>query len=358
LLLLEWERRFLTRRQPYARQQEDGSYRWVFQRLDRLALLAHLQGKETLALASRDEMDQCRWVCVDADMPDGLDYLRLVQQALEEHGLPSLLEHSRRGGHLWLFFSLPQPMSLATGVVYGMLDPLYASGQLPQVLEVYPDHTELGHAVRMPLGIHRRTGQRYPFVDQHGAPVDLEDLPAAMAFALAQAAIRPEQLRAVAAQLGDSSQAVRTPSATSHLSLSAPTSTTSAVIRWVDAQINLLELLEELAPATDMRLAGQGYLGWCPFHDDQAPDVNGDPGTPSFYVAHNTRYGWSWRCLSTNCAHSDGPMRHSFRLFQDLLQLDVVSAIGAALTRWPKSGASDPHMRKDEADADDSAADR
>jgi hypothetical protein len=111
------------------------------------------------------------------------------------------------------------------------------------------------------------------------------------------------------------------------------------VIRWVDAQVNLLDLLEELAPATDMRLAGKGYLGWCPFHDDQAPDANGDPGTPSFYVVHNSRYGWSWRCLSTNCAHSDGPMRHIFRLFQELLQLDVISAIGAALTRWPEAGA-------------------
>jgi hypothetical protein len=110
------------------------------------------------------------------------------------------------------------------------------------------------------------------------------------------------------------------------------------VIRWVDAQVNLLDLLEELAPVTDMRLAGQGYLGWCPFHDDQAPDTNGDPGTPSFYVVFNTRYGWSWRCLSTNCPHNDGPMRHSFRLFQELLQLDVVSAIGAALTRWPGAG--------------------
>jgi hypothetical protein len=336
LLLLEWERHFLTRRQPYARQQEDGSYRWVFQRLDRLALLAHLQGKETLALASRDELDQCRWVCVDTDAQDGLAHLRLVQQALEEHGLPSLLEQSRRGGHLWLFFTSPQPASLTSGVVQGVLDALYGSRQLPLMLEVYPDSTKLGHAVRMPLGIHRRTGQRYPFLDHSGAPVDLEDLPAAMAFALSQPAIRPEQLRAVAATLGGSRLREQSPGAVaSQPSISAPSSTTSAVIRWVDGQVNPLDLLEELAPATDMRLAGQGYLGWCPFHDDQAPDANGDPGTPSFYVVHNSRYGWSWRCLSTNCLHSDGPMRHSFRLFQEVLELDVVSAIGAALVRWP-----------------------
>src|SRR5262245_46728681 len=191
LLLLEWERRFLTRRQPYARQQEDGSYRWVFQRLDRLSLLAHLQGKETLALASRDELDQCRWVCMDADARDSLAHLRLVQQTLRDHGLSSLLEQSRRGGHLWLFFTLPQPASLATGVLQGMVDSLYGSHQLPQVLEIYPDHTELGHAVRMPLSIHRRTGQRYPFLDHSGVLVDLGDLPAAMAFALALPAIRP-----------------------------------------------------------------------------------------------------------------------------------------------------------------------
>jgi hypothetical protein len=274
---------------------------------------------------------------VDADAPEGLAHLRLVQQALEERGVSSLLECSRRGGHLWLFFTLPQPAPLATGVVQTLLDPLYATGQLPEVLEVYPDSTELGHAVRMPLGIHCRTGLRYPFFNSDGNLINLEDLPAAMAFALAQPGIRPEQLRAVAAQLGASEQAKPSLSATSsQLSVPAPSSTTSAVIRWVDAQVNLMDLLEELAPATDMRLAGQGYLGWCPFHDDQAPDAAGDPGTPSFYVVHNTRYGWSWRCLSTNCAHSDGPMRHSFRLFQELLQLDVVSAIGAALVRWPE----------------------
>jgi hypothetical protein len=166
----------------------------------------------------------------------------------------------------------------------------------------------------------------------------MQAIAAAMAFALAQPAIRPEQLRAVAAKLGGSGLAEQTPRpVASQSSVSAPFSTTSAVIRWVDVQVNALDLLEELAPATDMRLAGQGYLGWCPFHDDQAADTAGDPGTPSFYVVHNRLYGWRWRCLSTNCAPSDGPMRHSFRLFQEVLQLDVISAIGAALTRWPEA---------------------
>jgi hypothetical protein len=136
--------------------------------------------------------------------------------------------------------------------------------------------------------------------------------------------------------------------------------TRSAVIRWVDREISPLDLLADLAPGAELKRVGQGYLGWCPFHDDRAPDANGDPGTPSFHVVFNRRYGWSWRCLSSNCAHSEGPMRHSFRLFQDLLQLDVVGAIGAALVRWPEARWSDSLARKDKGDVDttdDSAAD-
>jgi hypothetical protein len=112
------------------------------------------------------------------------------------------------------------------------------------------------------------------------------------------------------------------------------------VIRWVDVHVSPLDLLEELAPETELERAGQGYLGWCPFHSDRAPQVDGIPGMPSFYVVQNTRYGWSWRCLSTNCVHAAGPMRHSFRLFQDLLALDASAAIQAALVRWPAAAAA------------------
>jgi hypothetical protein len=114
----------------------------------------------------------------------------------------------------------------------------------------------------------------------------------------------------------------------------AGASSTSGVIRWVDARVSPLDLLDELCPQTEMRVAGQGFVGWCPFHDDRAPDERGEPGTPSFYLVHNRRYGWSWRCLSSNCPYSEGPMKHSFRLLQDLLGLDARAAIGAALARW------------------------
>jgi hypothetical protein len=51
------------------------------------------------------------------------------------------------------------------------------------------------------------------------------------------------------------------------------------------------------------------------------------------------RYGWSWRCFSTNCAHSVDPLRHSFRLLQDLLELTASQAIREACARWPEADA-------------------
>ncbi len=113
--------------------------------------------------------------------------------------------------------------------------------------------------------------------------------------------------------------------------------TRSPVIRWVDAHISPLDLLADDAPDSEMKQAGRGYLGWCPFHDDRAPDDRGRPGRPSFYVVCDRRYGWSWRCLSTNCMQSLGPMRHAFRLFQLLQEVSPSTAIRMALSRWPVS---------------------
>ncbi len=112
--------------------------------------------------------------------------------------------------------------------------------------------------------------------------------------------------------------------------------TRSAVIRWVDAHVSPLEFLGELAPDAELRRAGRGFIGWCPFHDDRAPNATtGASGSASFYVVEDRRFGWSWRCFSTNCAQSVGPMRHSFRLLQELLGVSVAAAIREAASRWP-----------------------
>ncbi len=328
---------FLNRTTPYVRQRDDGSYRWLFQPCDQKVLVAHLAGEVTIAVSSLDEAGKCRWLCLDGDGEDGLAQLLQVRTHLASPRLPGVLEASRRGGHLWLFFAEPVESGLAREVVLRLLDAL-RSDELPlDRLDVYPDTQRvgaLGHAVRLPLGIHRLTGKRYPFLDERGKPLPLSKFSDALAYLADAPRVATERLAELQVQLASAQEAA---SAAPSASPSAPasSSTRSDVMRWVDAHVSPLDLLEELAPSSELQRAGQGWLGWCPFHDDRADQADGSPGTPSFYLVRNATHGWSWRCLSSNCAQHEGHMRHTFRLFQELLGLDAKEAIQATLERWP-----------------------
>ena len=341
-LVRAYQALFLNRTTPYARQRDDGSYRWLFQPCDDTVLGAHLAGSITIAVSSLDEAGKCHWLCLDGDGEGGLAQLLRVRAHFAERGLPGVLEASRRGGHLWLLFAAPLEAGLAREVVLHLLSVL-RSDELPlDRLDVYPDTRRagaLGHAVRLPLGVHRLSGKRYPFLDEQGKPLPLARLSDALTYLTTAPRIAVEYLTLLQAQLAAAEEESTAITSAEPLAVQpterASSSTRSGVMRWVDAHISPLDLLAELAPTSELQRAGQGWLGWCPFHDDQAQQADGPPGTPSFYLVRNATHGWSWRCLSSNCAHHDGPMRHAFRLFQELLGLDAKEAIRAALERWP-----------------------
>ena len=343
-LLDSWGQLWTNRREPYALQQEDGTYRWVYKRGDAAVLAAHLGGTSTIALSSLGEDGSCRWLCLDADQTDALPQLLDLASALAEVGLPGLVEASRRGGHLWLFLDAPISAAIARRVILHELDDLRAAGLTMPSFELYPESAApgaLGHAVRLPLGIHRLTGKRYALFDEHSYPCAFTSTEAALRFVLAWPQISTVQLMRRAGELREA-ESERTGSldeSTSADSSPIPIQigTRSAVIRWVDAHVAIPDLLAEIAPTVELKKVGKGYLGWCPFHDDRAPDEVGRPGTPSFYAVRDRRYGWSWRCYSTNCSHSVGLLRHSFRLLQDLLELTVSQAIREACARWPEA---------------------
>jgi hypothetical protein len=352
LALLEgWRARFVNRTLPYGLQQADGSYPWVYDPCTRDLLAAHLRGEVTLALSSTDARGECRWLCLDVDAPGMLPQLTALRSALADLGLPGLVEASRRSGHLWHFFDAPLPAVAARFAIAQALEAVSAVGVEVPTHERYPDLPgpgAIGHSVRLPLGIHRKTGKRYPLFDEEGLPCAFTSLARAVAFVLATPVISAHWAEAqwnayraerrAAAMEGRASRGARADqvslqvaaargSADESAYASQGTGTRSAVIRWVDAEISPLDLLEELAPEGEMKRQGKGYLSWCPFHDDRAADADGRPGSPSFYVVQDRRYGWSWRCLSTNCAFSLGPMKHSFRLLQELLELGVATTI-------------------------------
>jgi hypothetical protein len=155
---------FCHRRDVYAEQTPDGAY---FVRrspiTDRL-IIAHLSGRITAGFYALQPDGTCRWAVLDADLEDGLEQLQGAWSSLQQRGLPSYLERSRRGGHLWLFFAEPVPARAARQLVLGAVPTMDGQELFPKQDQLDRTHP-LGSLVRGPLGIHQVTGQRYPFVD-------------------------------------------------------------------------------------------------------------------------------------------------------------------------------------------------
>src|SRR6266568_2397071 len=145
----------------YAVQQRDGSYWRVKEQLTLPLISAHLEGHWTLGTYLLDEQCRCSFAVFDADGVDGLWQLVDLAAELAGQGIPTVLEASRRGGHLWVHFARPTP---AHAVRAWLLPYALALG-----VELYPKQDALGPGgacslIRLPLGIHRQGRGWYPFV--------------------------------------------------------------------------------------------------------------------------------------------------------------------------------------------------
>src|SRR5690348_8131004 len=95
------------RRNDYALQLSDGRYRRRWTDLTYEMLVFHLEGRQTFGTYVINELNQCTFAVFDSDAETGLFDLAAVQMNLGAFGIPSYLEQSRRGAHLWIFLSEP-----------------------------------------------------------------------------------------------------------------------------------------------------------------------------------------------------------------------------------------------------------
>jgi hypothetical protein len=160
---------FISRRDAYPQQLPDGTYITVQQPLTLSLVEAHLRGQVTLGAYALDYNSMARWVCLDADDDVQWQGLLALSQALAHQQVTTYIEPSRRGGHLWFFTPL-LPGSYARRFAHQLL----LEQQLENV-EIYPKQDTLrsgvGSLVRLPLGIHRKTGRVYHFVTLDGRPL-------------------------------------------------------------------------------------------------------------------------------------------------------------------------------------------
>jgi hypothetical protein len=146
------------RRDDYALQNEWGRYTRVGAPLTEAVLQAHLEGTHTIGTYVIDEGGLCHFAVFDVDAPDGFMQLGAIQERLASAGIVSYVELSRRSGHVWVFLRSPAP-------------PLSVRRWLlpycPASVELYPKQdaqVNYGSLIRVPLGVHRRSRQWYPFV--------------------------------------------------------------------------------------------------------------------------------------------------------------------------------------------------
>jgi hypothetical protein len=161
---------FFQRRDLYPRQLDDGRYVSIQKSLKLWQVASHLRGDITLGTYILSAESLARFIVFDADDEAQFDRLKVMVQNFSEQGATGYLEQSRRGGHLWLFFANPVSGIKARSFGHGLIEAFDIQG-----IELFPKQNQLkdgpGSLVRLPFGIHRRTGQRYGFILPDGRPL-------------------------------------------------------------------------------------------------------------------------------------------------------------------------------------------
>jgi hypothetical protein len=142
--------------------------------LDADVVRMHLNGDITINLfAINPETQRSKWVAIDADFDGAIEALLQLQHKLKQDGVEAALEESRRGGHLWIFAEAPLLAAECRIYIYNLalrLGVPVKGGSVEEGIEVFPrqdriEGDEFGNAIRAPLGVHRKTNQRYWFYE-------------------------------------------------------------------------------------------------------------------------------------------------------------------------------------------------
>ena len=159
---------FIQRWDVRAEQQEDGSYLCIREPLMPSDLKGHVLGDKTLGAYVLNDKGHARYTVFDADNEVEYHKMFIVADRLAAEGVPSYMESSRRGGHLWFFTQVPISGEAAKRFGEGVTE------EHGLAVEVFPKTVtdNVGSLIRLPFGIHRKSGRRYPFVNiEDGLPI-------------------------------------------------------------------------------------------------------------------------------------------------------------------------------------------
>lgn len=272
---------FAHRRNAYAEQQADGRYFKVDGEVNHALALRHLEGKITVSFYPLVD-DTCIFGALDFDYSNGLQDGQRAAFHLRGLGFMPALESSRRGCHVWLLCVFPVEAYLMRRLLIGVIRTLgltvKSHGQ-PEGVEILPSHDRTeryGQPMRAPIGIHRKSGKRYPLVDaitlKPYEPLTVGDQLCAWGLFLDA---KPDEIRSAALMFPD------------HVEQRRRKSGQRARI-----DTRSLDILQWAVQLTHLDRNGNTYVGLCPFHLETKGSFTIYPKDPVKPHAHCYGCGW------------------------------------------------------------------
>jgi hypothetical protein len=192
---------FTGRENAYARQwvndQGNSGYALVNEPLTMSTLRNHLQGSYTLGVYQLDSESKVGWIVFDLDLAKEhqnellnpefkswvsallLEKTQEIAHLLSVYHIPCSIEFSGfKGYHVWVFFEHRISAALAKAFVERISAQIPMDG-LPLHLELFPKQSRIkqgyGNLVKLPYGIHRRSGKLSTILDADLCPMELSD---------------------------------------------------------------------------------------------------------------------------------------------------------------------------------------
>jgi len=167
--------------EPLCSQRKTDCPDIIYHPLTKKQIVEHLQGTITVGAYAADADDTVKWLCLDMDIRKGEtgDVQKLTLDValflLQHVGRDCFrVEYSgQRGYHLWVFFAEPVTATEAHSLGVWIRNHV---PHAPEVgIEIYPKQVNVyrvGNPVKIPLGVHQKTGQRCLFVRGDFTPYD------------------------------------------------------------------------------------------------------------------------------------------------------------------------------------------
>lgn len=164
---------FVGRTDAYAVQQADGSYTAVRKPLTMDLLERHVRGEITLGtyLVTPDGMARCGVYDFD-EKTDTVRYaLKWLKRWFGHWGIPLYLEASgHRGYHGWILTGEFVPAWMIIRILQLALRQLEEREGITCQVEIFPKQAaaqDLGNLIKLPWGIHRKSGKRATLLDEN-----------------------------------------------------------------------------------------------------------------------------------------------------------------------------------------------